>query len=79
MADDKVQEKLKDQPFAKNEQLNHPTLKAVEPSGENPESILSQAREILDQYGGQQSNIPVHSDYWSLMNKYRAIMGQRNR
>lgn len=34
---------------------------------------LEKATAILKEYGGAESNIPMGSDYWSLMNRYRAI------
>ena len=33
--------------------------------------VLRQITNILAEYYGLESNIPVHHDYWSLTNKYR--------
>lgn len=37
---------------------------------------LSKAQDILKEFDGQASNIPVHHNYWGLMNRYRALMNQ---
>lgn len=79
MTEDKVQKKLEDQPLAKEGKITPISRPVEEKEGDNPESLLNEAKKILEDHGGQQANIPVHSDYWNLMNRYRAAIGQKNR
>jgi hypothetical protein len=37
------------------------------------QEVLAKAQEILKEYGDQESNIPVDSDYWVLINRHRAL------
>ena len=34
---------------------------------------LAKATVILEEYNGAESNIPLGSEYWSLMNRYRGL------
>lgn len=46
--------------------------KPYEQARQESRESLQKAREILKQYGGQEANIPISSEYWSLMNAHRA-------
>jgi hypothetical protein len=34
--------------------------------------ILLKIQKVLDQYNGEESNIPITNNYWNLLNEYRA-------
>jgi hypothetical protein len=34
--------------------------------------ILLKIQKVLGQYNGEESNIPITSNYWNLLNEYRA-------
>ena len=37
------------------------------------EEVLEKIQAILAEYGGLESNIPLTSDYWNLLNTYRGL------
>jgi len=41
--------------------------------------VLKEATKIREEYGGNEGNIPVHSDYWNLMNRYRGLAARNIR
>jgi len=41
--------------------------------GEDGPAIFSRAQEILKEYNNREAEIPLNSEYWSLMNKYRSL------
>ena len=55
-----------------------PTLKI--PESENPSKkreeqgkLLEQIGQIVKQHGGAEANIPLSSEYWDLLNRYRSL------
>lgn len=40
---------------------------------EQRRQLLDAANKILAQYGNHESEIPLDSEYWSIMNKYRGL------
>lgn len=39
-------------------------------------ACLEGAQVVLKEYGGLESNIPAQSEYWGLMNRYRALVSK---
>jgi hypothetical protein len=36
--------------------------------------LLREAQKIREQYGNNEGDIPVHSEYWGLMNQFRGAV-----
>jgi hypothetical protein len=43
---------------------------------EDSSEVLAKIQEILAKHGNQETNIPVGSNYWVLMNQYRALLSE---
>jgi len=56
----------------KTEEVTKETMRESLESDE----VLGKAHLILDQYGGIEGNIPVSSDYWNLMNRFRGLRAE---
>jgi hypothetical protein len=41
---------------------------------DDPDTILQEARKILEEYGNNEAEIPITSNYWALMNAFRTKM-----
>ena len=67
-------------PMTKEEAIQSPKSEAkdfnVTGGTQNDEAraVLGRAKEILAQHDNRESEIPVDSEYWGLMNKYRSIV-----
>lgn len=79
-------EEKKEEPIKPLEEVRpmQPTAKTTEAVGRavtppvkkekvyKSKELLAQAVEVLNEYGGKETNIPLTSPYWALMNDYRA-------
>lgn len=41
---------------------------------EQKKTLLSETTKILEEYGGRETDIPLESPYWAMMNKYRSLL-----
>lgn len=84
--EEKKEEKKKDD--EKKEKLigNEPVQKPEPPAAQTPEykkaakerkeraeKLLKDCQDVLKEYGGIESNIPVGHNYWIWMNEYRSV------
>lgn len=78
----KVEEKSK--PLSKEERIQSPSgtgkvqFGGAEATIENSAEVLAKAQEVLAKHGNQESNIPLDSNYWILMNTYRNLVSEEN-
>jgi hypothetical protein len=53
------------------DQVKEPTVES------EADKVLKEAQKIREEYGRNEGNIPVHSDYWNLMNRYKGLVARK--
>lgn len=52
----------------------HKEVKKEEEAPKTAKEMLEKLQEVLKNYGGQESNIPMNHEYWQLQGTYRAML-----
>ena len=71
-------------PMTKEEAIQSPKSEAKDfnvtggSQKDEANAVINKAKEILAKYNNQEANIPVDSEYWGLMNTFRAITKDNN-